>query len=454
MSSYGAGRYRSGGCSGRARRGRGHRARYVATALGLGLVLAGCGFVNTGTDDEARAGAGQDPRKPAKLTAYVNTEQNTGLKKLVAKYQKAAGVTVDVSSAETAELNQQLRVRLTSGTAADLVRVSPGYSSPVAAGILGRERELADLSDEPWASDLSDDTRSLAGADGATHAFPVSRNAIVMAFNKQVFAKAGVEVPTTWTELTQACKKLEAAGVTPIATPFQDGIYLQFWMYALAGTLVYAEDPDLDAQMASGKTNFVDERAWNDVFAKFLSLRDAGYFSDGSLGIPFDQGMQSVATGKSAMILLVSAGLPQLFGYAEGGADDFDVFALPATDDAADTYVPVAPDFLAVNAASSHVGDAKKFLAFLAKRDNVAAYANAMGVLPGLDVEVDLEATTLDPIVPLIEAGRTAPYANYLWPNGDTQQTLLQSGQQLYDGTITIRELLTQLDVEYDKGTP
>jgi len=384
----------------------------------------------------------------------VNTELNTGLTPLIEKYERATGVTIDVSSAETNDLNQQLRVQLTSGTAADLIRVSPGYSSPVAVGVLASDGDLADLSDEPWTERLSDDTRPLAGVDGKTMAFPVSRNAIVMAYNKEVFADAQVEPPTTWSELLQVCERLRGAGVTPIAAPFQDGIYLQFWMYALGATLVYAEEPDLDDRMRAGEVDFVDHPGWNEVFAKWLELRDAGFFSEGALGIPFDQGMQSVAKGEAAMLLLVSAGLPQLFSYAEQGAEAFGVFALPATDDPGDTHVPLAPDFLAVNAASDNVEAAKDFIAFLARPENVAAYANAMGVLPGLDVDVELESAVLDPILPLIEQGRTTPYANYLWPNGDTQQRLLQSGQLLFDNKITTEQLLTEMDQEYDKGTP
>jgi raffinose/stachyose/melibiose transport system substrate-binding protein len=427
------------------------RTRTGALAAGLVLALAGCGFVNTDGDGASES---EEGGAPAKLTAYVNTEMNTGLTKLVETYERASGVTIDISSAETADLNQQLRVQLTSGTAADLIRVSPGYSSPVAVGVLASDGELADLSDEPWTKHLSDDARALAGVDGKTLAFPVSRNAIVMAYNKRVFADARVEVPTTWSDLRRACEKLRDAGVTPIAAPFQDGIYLQFWMYALGATLVYAENPDLDAQMTAGEVDFVDHPGWNEVFAKWLELRDAGFFSEGALGIPFDQGMQSVAKGEAAMMLLVSAGLPQLYGYAEEGAEAFGVFALPATDNPDDTYVPLAPDFLAVNAASDNVEAAKDFIEFLAKPDNVAAYANAMGVLPGLDVDVELDSDVLDSILPLIEQGRAAPYANYLWPNGDTQQKLLQSGQLLFDDKITTKQLLAEMDQEYDKGTP
>lgn len=439
-------------CSTRTRRRKARLAWHGLTAAALAATLAACGFVNTGDDDPtdaegSAAGGGT-------VTAYVNTGTDSRLEPLIAAFEAETGTSVDMTSAETSELNQQLRVQFTSGTAADVIRVSPGSSSPVAANVLGNEGELETLADASWAADISDDVLSLANVDGEPVAFPIGRNAIVMAYNTQVFADAGVEVPTTWSEFIAACDALAAAGVTPISAPFQGAIYFQFWVYALAATLVYAENPEIDAQMAAGETSFVDNAEWNEVFDQIAELNDAGYFSDGMLGIPPDQGLQSVATGESAMVLLVSAGLPQLYGYNDAGADAFDVFAMPANDDAASTYVPIAPDFLAVNANAKNPEGARALLDYLARPENVEAFANAGGVLPGLSVEVSLESDALDPIMPMIEEGRTAGYANYLWPNGDTQQTMLQSGQEWLDGSIDTADLLSQMDAEYAKGTP
>lgn len=427
-------------------RRRGVAAVIAATAA---VALAACsGFVNSGDGEEG------DGTGSGTVSAYVNTEQSAGLAPLLEGFESETGLTLDVSSANTDELNQQLRVQLTSGTAADLIRVSPGYSSPVAVGVLGQEGELADLSDAAWADDLTPDTASLADVDGSVMAFPVSRNAIVMAYNREVFEQAGVEVPTTWSELLAACETLAAAGVTPIAAPFQGGIYFQFWVYAMASTLVYPVDPEIDERMRAGETTFVDSAEWNAAFARIAELNDAGHFSDGMLGIPPDQGLQAVATGDAAMVLMVSAGLPQLYGYSDAGEEGFGVFAVPASDDAGATHVPLAPDLLAVNAAASNPDGARQLLDHLAQPENVEAYANAMGVLPGLGVEVMLESTVLDPIMPLLDEGRTTGYANYLWPNGDVQQTMLQSGQEWLDGSITTEELLGQMDAEYAKGTP
>ena len=116
--------------------------------------------------------------------------------------------------------------------------------------------------------------------------------------------------------------------------------------------------------------------------------------------------------------------------------------------------MPTAPDFLAVNAEASNPEGARAFLDFLAQPENVEAYANTLGVLPGLTVGAEVTTPALEPIMPMVDDGRTVAYANYLWPNGDVQQTMLQSGQELYADQISIDELLTQMDADYDQGTP
>jgi raffinose/stachyose/melibiose transport system substrate-binding protein len=417
----------------------------IAAVVASAMLMSACGFVNNEEEPNPSGTVG------GTLRMYVNTEQSTGLEPLYSAFEQTTGATVDLRSAATAELNEQLAVQLSSGTAADIFRVSPGFSSPVAVGVLGADGQLADLSAAPWVSSMGDSMKTLATADGKISAFPLGQNALVVAYNKAVFADAGVEVPTTWSELIAACQTLQAAGVVPISAGFTGGIFLQFWAYALAATLVYGPDPQANDKMLAGTTNFADSAAWTTVFEKFLELKP--YMTEGANGVSSEQSTADVATGKAAMQLMASAGLPALFNASPGGADDFSIFALPATDDAADTRLPIAPDFLAVNANASNRATADAFLEFLAQPKNVKAYAESLGVLPGLEVPVEITVAPLVPIMSYIEDGLTTPFANYLWPNGSTQQRLLATGQQLLAGEVDIPELLSQLDAEFDKGT-
>lgn len=421
----------------------------VAAALTVGAMITSCGFVNTG----GGSGGAAEPGKST-VKGFVNTSQKTALDTVLPGCEKETGVAVELTQMGTDDLNQQLRVQLSSGTAPDLFRVSPGYSSPVAAGVLGKSGDLADISSGDWTDKLSDATRPLAEVDGKVLAFPVSSNAIVVAYNKKVFEENGLTAPTTWSELLETSETLKKRGLTPISAGLVDGVAIQFPVYALAASLVYAPTPDIDEKMAAGETSFTKDPAWQQVFTKFDTLVDRGYLTKDALGTPEDQAMQALAGNKAGMMVMVSAALPSLSEYGENGADDFGVFALPATDDPDETSVPLAPDFLAVNANSDKADAAAKIIDCLAEPENVNTAAQALKSLPGLETEDAPIPEDLAGIEPLLTDGRTAPFANYMWPNGDTQQRLLQSGQELVDGSIDVKELTDQLDAEYAKGRP
>jgi raffinose/stachyose/melibiose transport system substrate-binding protein len=423
--------------------------RRALTTILIAVLLAGCGFVNTGSDAGSDGASGS-----ATLKGFVNTSQKKALDTVLPACQEQTGATVELTQMSTDDLNQQLRVQLSSGTAPDLFRVSPGNSSPVAAGILGKSGDLADISSGAWTDQLSDASRPLAEVDGKVLAFPTSSNAIVVAYNKSVFDDHGLTAPTTWTELMSTSAALKKEGITPISAGFVEGVAIQFPVYALAASLVYGPTPDIDEQMAAGETSFSENAAWQEVFTKFDSLVKQGYLTEDSLGTPEDQAMQALAGGKAGMMVVVSAGLPSLYEYSENGASDFGVFALPATDDADETYVPLAPDFLAVNAAGDNVEAATRMIDCLAEPKNVNAAAEAIESLPGLEIDDPAMPDDLTGIEPLLTGGKSAPFANYMWPNADTQQRLLQSGQELVDGSIDVKELTKQLDTEYAEGTP
>src|SRR5512133_3714067 len=53
-------------------------------------------------------------------------------------------------------------------------------------------------------------------------------------YRKDVLAKAGVKVPTTWAALLKACDALNGKGITPIAGGIKDG-WFGGWLYSIIG---------------------------------------------------------------------------------------------------------------------------------------------------------------------------------------------------------------------------
>lgn len=419
------------------------RALVAASVATLSLGLASCGFVNTGSPDEDSGGG--------TLTLTLSTEQNAGLKELLPEFEKESGAKVKVNFGSVQDLNEQIRIKLNAGTADDIFKVSPGASSPVAAQVLADSGDLQPLEGE-WKSSLSDSSKSLSEFEGKQLAFPLGQNALVMAYNKDVFASSDAEVPSTWPELLDASAKIKKDGTTPIAAGFTGGITLQFWIYALASSMVYADNPDIDSAMGAGETSFGESSEWQQVFKQFKALQDKGYFTDGSLGTPPEEATKAVAKGSAGMTLVAASSVASIQEQA-GDEEKIGIFVVPGTNDADQTRIPVAPDLIGVNASSDQLELSQQLFSFLARKENVTTFAQSAGMLPGLTVEGAEGDENLDSLLPYLESNQSVAYANYLWPNGDTQQTLLQSGQDYLIGKITLDELTARLDAEYAKGT-
>ena len=94
------------------------------------------------------------------------------------------------------------------------------------AGIFVTRDVLTDLAGVPQIKRIDPSVQELVGQyatpDEATDVIPYSITAAGVIYNKDLFEKNGVDVPTTWSELIAACKTFKAAGVTPIYATFKD----------------------------------------------------------------------------------------------------------------------------------------------------------------------------------------------------------------------------------------
>ena len=414
------------------------------SAVAASGLLSACGFVNGGGDDAGGEGT---------LSLGLSTEQRAPLEPIMAAYTKATGVKLEPLYLATDQLASQMRTRLTSNTAPDLFKTSPGSGDPTALKLLAPEGFVADLSAASWAARVPAAFRPLCQVDGKTYAITTNRALIGTFYHRKSLTDLGLQPPATWTELLDVCAKLKKAGRTPMAIGMADPTSIQFLTYALAASTVYAADPDFDAKLASGATSFAASSGWNDAFGKVIELNRRGYFGKEPLRVSLDQAMKQVAAGQAAMITLVTSTFSLMAGYASGGAGDFGSFLTPGLDDKAKLKIPASPSHLfAVNAKSDRVDEARQFLDYLARPANIAAFCSVAKGVPGLDgVPTDQVSPTITPLLPYLKDGLNVPFANQLWPNAAVQQALLTVGQQLFSGSATVAGALEKMDEAYRK---
>ena len=386
------------------------------------------------------------------LTLSTTPEQDRGLQHFYDSFAKENGVTVDESHMEVNALNEQLRLQITARTAPDIFRSAPGNSVPSAVLSLAGEENLLDLSNEKWAKNVPDSFEPLMKSDDGMFAYPVAGQAILMFYNKAVFEEIGAEEPTTWTQFIDLCKDLKAAGKIPVSVGLGTPAFIQFIPYQLASTLVANLEPSFAKQHAAGETTFSDSKGWHQAFEMFFGLIKDGYTTENPLGTSSDQSIQAVANGDAGMLALTSGNAPVLGDYTANGMDDIGMFALPATDDAEETWVPFSPDYLVVNANAKNPAAAKAFLEYLSTPERAAEYAKATATVPALTNASPVDNPLNALVQPYLVDNRTSPFLNHLWPNGEVQQVLLQTGQQVVEGSRSIDDLLAEMDTAYAKG--
>lgn len=143
----------------------------------------------------------------------------------------------------------------------------------------------------------------LGVVDGKTYAVPMDPSyPVVLYFNKDVLAKAGVDQPTTWDELLSAVKKLKSAGVLPIAlaggSKWPELMWEEYLVDRVAG-------PDAFKAVEEGKKD-----AWSDegiikANTMLQQLVDAGAFGSDFNSVVADSNADAALlyTGKAGMLL-------------------------------------------------------------------------------------------------------------------------------------------------------
>lgn len=420
------------------------RWRRLATTA-LALVAAMTAAACTGGPSDAGS------TTPSEVKALITTEQDAGFKDFYDDFTAETDFTFDATTSEVNALVEQLRIQINSGTAPDVLRVSLG-SLTVGVLPLAAEGALGDLTDQPWVERIPETFRALLQSEDKIWAYPTSGQAIVMYYNRAVFDEVGVKPPATWSEFLQICQELKDAGKIPVAQGLGSPAMVQFIPYMLAATLVSSQNPDIDAQMQAGETTFVEDPGWNEVFEKYTTLIDMGYITPDAIGVTMDAAMQQTASGEAAMVPLVSSNSPVLVNYFANGADDVGVFVLPATDNPADTHVPISPELLALNADAKNPAGAKAWYEFLSDPVRAAEYANKTNTLPILDGVTPVKSELSDMLQPFLTEQRFTPFVNHRWVNGDTQAALMQNGPLLATEEITIPKLLAAMDSAYERG--
>jgi hypothetical protein len=155
-------------------------------------------------------------------------------------------------------------------------------------------------------------------------------------YNKNLFAKAGIETPpATWPEFIAICDKLKAAGIAPLTA--DQAVYADMWMQNLVARVLGPEaweatvlgvPADVPPAQRTVDPAWTDQR-YLEAFGAIRALRDNGYFREGFEGLTWPAAQRGFAAGDAAMMICGSWLVQELAGYENVAGIDLDCFPFP-----------------------------------------------------------------------------------------------------------------------------
>lgn len=356
------------------------RKQFFAMAAGITAVVAlpGC----------SSSGGASTPTGTTAITVMLpasTPELQKAAENLLAEFNKS-NPSIVATLTVTPNNRDLVGAQLRSGTGPDVLSYFPG------PGLLGAFQDaglLYDLTTSyskynwkffPWTMSM------VSTPSGVDYSIPVQMDVIGIYYNKGIFNKFGLTVPTTLSDFTKTMDTLKSNGIVPLAFADKEG---------------WPAGHDLSMAIASiGGAPYLNELEtgkvpWNsptviealDLF--FNQFNKAGYLLPGAVGTAYADGNSTFMNGKSAMLPTGEWELSALESGIQFPATDLGYFPFPGKSGTG-SYVGGVGQAFAISKTSKNIEGATQFLNWFATSPWVAQWqVTDFSQLPARTVSID-----------------------------------------------------------------
>ena len=302
-----------------------HVTRVTAVLSGvalMGLTLAAC---SSGGSSSSTATAG-----PASITLLAGGNDPatiTFTNDLVKGFEKAhptIKVKVDLRPGGT-DGDNLIKTRLSTGSMDDVFM----YNSGSLLQALHPDSQLVNLADQPWAKNVTSDFKNAVSTSKGMYGAPwgTTFDGGVM-YNKKVYSKLGLSVPTTWKQFISNSQKIKAAGITPVLVSYGDTWTSQLFVLADFAN-VSAQQPDWATKYTKNKEKYSNPPALagfqntQEIFQDKLMNNDYASLTNVNA-------LKELATGQGAQYPMITTVISNVVQSNPDQVNDIGYFALPS----------------------------------------------------------------------------------------------------------------------------
>ncbi|MCY9517086.1 ABC transporter substrate-binding protein [Paenibacillus apiarius] len=294
---------------------------------------------------------------------------------------------------------------------------------------------LADLRDEAWVPELTDTIKDVVtDKDGKVYALVLSEAKDGFTYNADLLEKLDIPVPKTFDELMAAADKIVKA-TNGETVPFHfsgidDWTIGQYFDLMATPLLISPENNEKEALL----NGTFDWKKWTPLPEKFQEMHQKGYLNKDVITAKYSDASRQFAEGKVAFVMVN----PSFAEEVRKINKDMKIGYMPVPSLVAGDE----PSFsggerftMGIWKDSEKMEQAKKFLAFFAKPENMSKIANVTMLPPGLKgVEAQHE---FSPYYEQYKDVRVFPYFDRVFLPSGMWDVVCKQGTELLAGRIT-----------------
>lgn len=309
-----------------------------------------------------------------------------------------------------ADAETVLFTRVSTGDVPDIMSV---YPAETAYHTMMDDGVYTELTNEEWLHRASDSALEFSTWNGKIYAMPFAMNSFGIYCNRTLYKEAGLELPTTWSELMEVCEAFQAKGITPFTFVDKDPGYLAQEGERIVGIIkndVYIDTENVGTTEASFGDG--DKPYFRELAQALLKTRE---YAGDTLSYGIEQCVADFANGKTPMFVAITA----KYMVIQQNNPELDFTLIPYPSPVSDDYkIPINVDIAyGISSKTPHQEEAKAFIEFLSRPEIYQMVADEEGTPPVID-GVNYHIEPLKGIKEVIDSGNTFLTMVNFWPSG------------------------------------
>lgn len=325
-------------------------------------------------DDSAKEKADTENEEKEEIVLSIMASQDwvqDAEMELAEKFTEETGIKIDYQIVPSDQYTNLLTTKLNTGECTDIFLTQSGkFDIKTQFNV---EKNAVDLSGESWAGNVDPLAAEELKVDGKLYGQPVQDVSAVwaVAYNKVLFEKLGIAVPTDYASFASACQKILDSGVTPIYEAVADGWHHVLW-FPEACVAIEEKEPGTAEKLNNNEITFAENATMMTILEQLQDMIAKGYWGENYMSNEYANAAQCIASGEYAMTIA-----NQGFGdevEAIGGdltRDDIGYFVMPLADNQTMNVNPAGPARF-IYSGTKNIEAAQQYLEYLASDESLA----------------------------------------------------------------------------------